>query len=164
MMVVQLGLVVRNPSQPLFSLCTFIISRCSWLHSGMRRGTSSTMRYELVLLATAQPAAAKAGSTDMASAAGRAEKTISASTSLGSTLTTVISAMSSGSSLSRRHFAASRYFLPALLSDAARLVSSNQGWLFSPSMKRCPTAPVAPKTPALILAIINHLNSDGDLS
>ncbi|VVB95344.1 Uncharacterised protein [uncultured archaeon] len=92
------------------------------------------MRSALALLATTKPAFANSGSTVFARSVGRAEKTMSASTFFGSTGTTVTSVTSSGILLSSLHLAASPYFLPALLSEAARDVISNHGCLLNISI------------------------------
>ena len=49
---------------------------------------------------------------------------------------------------------ASSYGLPALRSDAASALISNQGWSSSDWMNLCPTIPVAPKIPTFIFSII----------
>ncbi len=151
--VEQLGFVIIYPSHPLVSCWTSRSPRCSGFTSGITRGISFSILKDDALLATANPAFANSGSTVRARSAGSAEKTTSASTAFGSTGTTAIFSTLSGIAVSSRQPAASLYVLPALLSDAARAVISNQGWFASASTNLCPTAPVAPKIPALIATI-----------
>src|SRR5581483_9328911 len=75
----------------------------------------------------------------------RPEKRMTDSSSAPSFFT-VMPAVSSGSSVSRRQSAASAYVFSALRSDATSSCSLNQGWFSSSCTKRCPTDPVAPRT------------------
>jgi hypothetical protein len=51
--------------------------------------------------------------------------------------------------VAQRPSTASRYGRPADLALAATAVSRNQGWASSRETNRCPTIPVAPRTPTL---------------
>src|SRR5512136_529091 len=119
----------------------------------MTRGMSGSIRWERALLQTAIPAREKSSSTEPAISAGRAEKTSSAPlaplTFVGDTMMFLTF---SGKGASSFQFTTSPYFFPALLSEAVRVTRSNQGWLASSWTNRCPTAPVAPSTPTLIMA------------
>ena len=66
----------------------------------------------------------------------------------------VILAMRSGQGVSRRHLAASSYFLPLERSLAASQDIWNQGWFSRSWMKRWPTMPVAPRMPISCLFCI----------
>jgi hypothetical protein len=92
----------------------------------MTSGTLGCMRKALELETTAQPAAAKRGSISRAMSASRAAKMIFGAPS-GSAGEIVILAMRSGQGVSRRHLAASSYFLPLERSLAASQVIWNQG-------------------------------------
>ena len=69
-------------------------------------------------------------------------------TAFGDMSTTSIWEIASGTGVVCRHLDASPYVLPLLLSEAATVVTSNQGCPSSSWTKICPTLPVAPNTAA----------------
>src|SRR5258708_36295335 len=95
---------------------------------------------------TAWPREERFVSTSPATEESRPENRILDSNFSSHVLTTRAAA-DSGIRVPRRHVHASRYGLPAERSDAPSSTTSNQAGSASKLTKRCPPAPVAPRTP-----------------
>src|SRR5512133_1901735 len=119
----------------------------------MTSGTSFAMRSALEFVITAHPASAKRGSSSAAMEASSAAK-ITLGAPSGAAAETRMLATREGIGVFNRQRAASAYGLPSERSDAASHVTSNHGWCSSIWINRCPTMPVAPRTPTGILADI----------
>ncbi len=111
---------------PVRLRCTASASRWSGLTSGIRSGTSGSMRWLREFDTTAWPLFASAVSTSPATEESRPENRILDSNFSSHVLTTR-AATDSGMGVPRRHVHASRYGLPAERSDAASSTTSNQG-------------------------------------
>src|SRR6266849_2558445 len=152
----QFELVTTKPPDLRFQDWQSISLRWSGLTSGMTRGTSFVMRSALELVMTAQPASAKRGSSSAAMEVSSAAK-ITLGAPSGFPGETRILATRAGMAVFRRQRAASAYSRPSERSEAASHATSNQGWVSSIWIKRCPTMPVAPRIPTGILVCIKRL-------
>src|SRR5215470_848125 len=119
----------------------------------MTSGTSFAIRSALEFVITAHPASAKRGSSSAAMEAYSAAKMTFGAPS-GAAADTRMLATREGTRVFNRQRAASAYGLPSDRSEAASQATSNHGWCSSNWINRCPTMPVAPRTPTGILADI----------